>query len=92
MANLDKSDSNQTRSMIVNDEGRVSRGSPDELAVNEDGSVDLYFGPQRPEASPESNWVQTNLDEGWFVLFRFFGPERGYYDKSWKLPDFEKVQ
>ncbi len=84
--------SNQTRSMIVNDEGRVSRGSPDKLAVNEDGSVDLYFGPRRPEASPESNWVQTNPDQGWFVLFRFFGPERGYYDKSWKLPDFEKVQ
>ncbi len=30
--------------------------------------------------------------QGWFVLFRFFGLERGYYDRSWKLPDFEKVK
>ncbi len=84
--------SNQTRSMIVNDEGRVSRGSPDALDVNDDGSVDLYFGPKPPEAGPESNWVQTNPNEGWFVLFRFFGPEREYYDRSWKLPDFEKIK
>ena len=84
--------SNQTRSMIVNDEGRVSLGSTDSLEVNDDGTVDLYFGPQRPAGVPESNWVQTNQDEGWFVLFRFFGPERSYYDKTWKLPDFEKVK
>jgi hypothetical protein len=25
----------------------------------------------------------------WFVLFRFYGPEREYYNRSWKLPDFE---
>jgi hypothetical protein len=78
--------------MIVNDEGRVSLGSTDSLEVNDDGTVDLYFGPQRPAGGPESNWVQTNPDEGWFVLFRFFGPERSYYDKTWKLPDFEKVK
>jgi hypothetical protein len=70
----------------------VSRGSTDSLEVNDDGTVDLYFGPQRPAGGPELNWVQTNPDEGWFVLFRFFGPERPYYDKTWKLPDFEKVK
>ena len=32
------------------------------------------------------------LGDGWFVLFRFYGPEREYYDKSWKLPDFEKIK
>jgi hypothetical protein len=35
--------------------------------------------------------VQTNPNEGWFVLFRFSGPEREYSDKTWKLPDFEKI-
>jgi hypothetical protein len=82
--------SNQSRSMIVNDQGRVSRGSTDALDVNDDGTVDLRFGPQPPQGS-DTNWVQTIPDEGWFVLFRFYGPERGFYDKTWKLPDFEKV-
>jgi len=83
--------SNQSRSMIRNAQGRVSRGSTDALDINEDGSIDLDFGPQPPEAS-DANWVETNPNAGWFVLFRFFGPEREYYDKTWKLPDFERVE
>jgi hypothetical protein len=26
------------------------------------------------------------------VLFRFYGPEKAVFDKTWKLPDVEKVQ
>ncbi|MEJ3405863.1 DUF1214 domain-containing protein [Rathayibacter sp. YIM 133350] len=29
-----------------------------ELVYNDDGSVDLYFGPTAPEAG-ETNWAQT---------------------------------
>ncbi len=83
---------NKTRSMIRNKQGRVSLGSTDGLKANFDGTVDLYFGPQRPEDSPESNWVQTNPGDGWFVLFRFYGPKKEFYDRSWKLPDFEKTK
>jgi hypothetical protein len=25
------------------------------------------------------------------VLFRFYGPEKPLFDKTWKLPDIEKV-
>ena len=50
------------------------------------------FGYPTPDASPEENWVQTNDGEGWFVLFRFYGPEKEFYDHSWKLPDFEKIK
>ncbi len=78
--------------MIRNKQGRVSLGSTDGLKANFDGTVDLYFGPQRPEGSPESNWVQTNPGDGWFVLFRFYGPKKEFYDRSWKLPDFEKTK
>ena len=46
---------------------------------------------QAEPSGSDTNWVQTIPDEGWFVLFRFYGPERGFYDKTWKLPDFEKV-
>ncbi len=83
---------NDTRSMISNDQKRIARGSTDEIEVNADGTVDLYYGPQLPEGAPESNWVQTNKGDGWFVLFRFYGPEKPYYDRSWKLNDFERVR
>ena len=82
---------NETRSMIRNELDRIARGSADEIQINQDGTIDLYYGPELPEGAPESNWVQTNQGEGWFVLFRFYGPEKPYYDRSWKLNDFEKI-
>ena len=60
------------------------------LEKNADGSVSIYFGP-KPPASKESNWIPTNADGGFEVLFRFYGPEKALFDKTWKLPDIEKV-
>ncbi|MDB5983969.1 MAG: hypothetical protein JWQ69_4984, partial [Pseudomonas sp.] len=27
----------------------------------------------------------------WFTLFRFYGPDKALFDKSWKLGDIEPV-
>jgi len=70
---------------------RVDRSSQSSgLQTNSDGSVDIYFGPQAP-AGRESNWVPTNPDGRFEVMFRFNGPERPLFDKGWKLPDLEKI-
>ena len=29
---------------------------------------------------------------GWFPDFRLYGPEKTFFDKTWKLPDFEHVR
>jgi hypothetical protein len=60
------------------------------LQKNPDGSVDVYFGPKAP-AGKESNWVPTSADGGFEVLFRFYGPEKPLFEKTWRLPDIEKV-
>jgi hypothetical protein len=60
------------------------------LEKNADGSVNIVFGP-KPPAGSESNWVPTSADGGFEVLFRFYGPEKPLFDKTWKLPDIEKV-
>ena len=39
----------------------------------------------------EKNWVPTNPDKGFFVVFRFYGPLEGYIKKTWVLNDFERV-
>ena len=83
---------NTTRSMINNKQDRIGRGSTDDIKLNDDGSVDLYFGANLPKDAPESNWVQTNEGDGWFVLFRFYGPKKEFYDHSWVMPDFEKIK
>lgn len=57
---------------------------------NDDGSYDVYFGPESPEGY-ESNWIKTNEGNGFFVMFRFYSPTEAYFDKSWQLPNIEKV-
>jgi hypothetical protein len=58
------------------------------LLKNADGSVDVYFGPQAP-AGKESNWIPTSPERGFEVLFRFYGPDKALFEKTWKLPDIE---
>jgi hypothetical protein len=61
-----------------------------ELRKNADGSVDIYIGP-KPPAGQESNWLYTPAGQKWFPWFRVYGPEKAILDKSWKLPDIDKV-
>lgn len=60
------------------------------LQKNADGSVNVFFGPAAP-AGKESNWVYTASGKRWVSLFRFCGPEKSLFEKTWKLPDIEEV-
>lgn len=59
-------------------------------AVNPDGTIDVYFGPEMPPGQ-DRNWVETVPGRGWFPIFRFYGPLEPYFDKTWQLPDVEKT-
>ena len=77
---------------LIRDVSCVSRSSQTPgLQKNADGSVDIYFGPKAP-AGKESNWVPTSADGNFEVLFRLYGPEKPLFDKTWKLPDIEKMK
>jgi hypothetical protein len=60
------------------------------LQTKADGSVDIYFGPTAP-AGKESNWVPTKADGQFEVLFRFYGPQKPVFDKTWALSDIERI-
>lgn len=61
------------------------------LQKNEDGSVDLYFGAKAP-AGKETNWIPTDSKRNFEVLARFYGPEKGFFDKTWKMGDIEEIK
>src|ERR1041384_2600626 len=67
----------------------VSSQSPD-LKTNADGSVDLYFAPAAPDGK-ESNWIDTGSSEKFEVLYRLYGPQKPLFEKTWNLPDVEKI-
>jgi len=57
---------------------------------NSDGSVDVYLALRAP-AGMENNWVATAKGHKWFPIFRLYGPDKSFFDKTWRLPDFETV-
>lgn len=62
-----------------------------DLKYHDDGSTDLFIGSKAP-AGYESNFMKTVGDDGWFVYFRLYAPEQAFFDKSFKLSDFEMVE
>ncbi|UGY04311.1 DUF1254 domain-containing protein [Bradyrhizobium quebecense] len=76
---------------LVREMQRAGRSSQSQgLQANADGSVDIWFGPKAP-AGKDDNWVPTSPTRPFEVLFRFYGPDKPVFDKSWALPDIEKV-
>jgi hypothetical protein len=82
----------QTRSELQTSQPFPSKNNKrDDLIYNEDGSVDLYFGPNPPEGF-EKNWTQTVSGKGWFAILRLYGPMEPWFDKTWRPGEFELVE
>ena len=60
------------------------------MKLNADGSVTLYVGPKAPKGY-ENNWIPTAGKTPYF-MFRFYGPEEDFYNKTFKLNDVELVK
>jgi len=60
------------------------------MEKNPDGSIDVYFGAQ-PFLNQTNNWICTGLSGEWFAMFRFYGPRKSVFEKTWVLPNIEKV-
>lgn len=76
---------------LVKNLDRASRASNDTtLQKNADGSVDIYFGPKAPSGK-DANWVPTDPARQFEVMFRLYGPTEALFEKTWVLPDIEKM-
>jgi hypothetical protein len=82
----------QTRSWLQTDQQFPMVSSQNKgLIVNSDNSVDVYFGPKAPDGK-ENNWIQTIPGKGWFTLLRLYGPEKSWFDKTWRPGEIELVK
>lgn len=82
---------NQTRSMLQTDKQFPALGSKDDLQQNDDGSFDIYFGPEAP-AGKESNWLQTVPGKGWNTVVRLYGPLEPWFEQTWRPGEIELMQ
>ena len=81
-----------TRSQLQTSQPFPSVSSQSDPEVNDDGSVDIYFAPTRPDGVAESNWIQTVAGKGFFPFYRFYGPLRAYTDRTWRPVEVELVE
>ena len=81
----------KTRSILDTGRPKSAVNSEMDLPVNKDGTIDLYFGPT-PPAQGGKAWIKTKPGEGFFMYFRFYGPLKPFYDKSWKVNEVRKVK
>ena len=71
---------------------RASRSSQiPELQKNKDGSIDIFIGPQAP-AGKDANWLPTDPARRFELMFRAYAPIKALMEKTWVLPDVEKVK
>ena len=60
------------------------------LHINQDGSVDVWFGPKTPPGR-EDNWIQTVPGKGWYMILRLYGMLEAQHDIRWRPGEIEPI-
>jgi hypothetical protein len=79
---------NQTGLMINTDQLWPSVFRSDKgLEINQDGSVDAWFGPKVMEGK-EGNWIKTIPAKAFYMILRFYNPLEPWFEKTFCV-DYE---
>lgn len=62
-----------------------------EARANRDGSIDIFIGPNPPDRK-DANWLATDPQARFELIFRFEGPMPPLFARTWKLPNVERVK
>ncbi|WNC74194.1 DUF1214 domain-containing protein [Thalassotalea psychrophila] len=82
----------ETRAMLQNgDHQNAVNTFTKGLVTNDDGTIDIFFGPEEPKGKG-ANWVKTQAGDTWFTYFRLYGPTEAYFDRSWPMYDIKMIK
>ena len=68
-----------------------SRNGYENVKKNPDGSIDLYFGPTKPDGVGEMNWIQTIKARDFMAIMRLYGADVAFFDQTWKPDNIVKI-
>ena len=63
-----------------------------DIPENEDGSIDIWFGPEQPDGVADSAFIKTVPGRDFLVALRLYGTGVEFYDQTWKPDDVVKVE
>jgi hypothetical protein len=82
---------NESRLMIHTDQSWPSvYSSCKKLFVNQDGSVEVWFGPKASNGK-ENNWIQTMPGKGWYMILRLYEPHEAWVNGTWRPGEIELI-
>jgi hypothetical protein len=62
------------------------------VASHSDGSVDLWFAPEKPADVTAANFIQTIRGRNFLVALRLYGTGVEFFDQTWKPDDVLRVK
>jgi hypothetical protein len=60
------------------------------LDINNDGSVDVFYGPQ-PPGGKMNNWIQTIPGNYWNMILRLYSPCEKWFNNKWTPSSIEEI-
>jgi len=78
--------------MIETDQLLPSTNGYYDIPKNSDGSIDIWFGPKKPDGVADSAFIQTISGRNFLVALRLYGTGVEFYDQTWKPDDVAKVK
>lgn len=63
-----------------------------DVPKNADGSIDIWFGPEKPDGVADSAFIQTVPGRNFLAALRLYGSGIEFYDQTWKPDDVVKVK
>lgn len=77
--------------VLPNPKNRFLLNRESGLKYNPDGSLTLYFAPDKPAEAPDPNWLPTPKGKDYRLTFRFYGPKGGVADGTYYPPPLIKT-
>ena len=63
-----------------------------DIPKNDDGSIDIWFGPKKPDGVADSAFIKTIPRRNFLVALRLYGSGVEFYDQTWKPDDVLNVK
>jgi hypothetical protein len=77
--------------LVAYEINRYALGDRSGLTYADDGSLTLTIQSEKPDGSPEANWLPAPSDGGFKVALRLYSPKPEVAQGAWQPPPINRV-